>query len=297
MKRIRWTFVTLIVCFSLFFALGRVTLGAINIIDIHGFVYVLTVVAVTVVILVPRLAQASPLTLLSFWLGIFVLLELFLFDPRPLWGGVYTYLSLTEVAGFLLLVFLGRHAGLQLQRLDEAVRYVSLAQKGQNLLKVEDAGRKIRREMTRSRHFHRALSVVLVEPHNRLDEVAVPEIVAEIQREVAGNYAAARVADVIGSQIRVVDTVLEDGDGTRFVILCPEIGQRGSNLLAERISQSVREAVNIEVTYGVSTFPEEALTFESLVARAGEQLDRRRASGKERQSSVPVQPEVLKAEM
>lgn len=94
----------------------------------------------------------------------------------------------------------------------------------------------------------------------------------EIELAVAERSMAVKLADVLGEQLRVVDTVLEDRENGAFVIMCPEVDGLGTSLLAEQIRQTVTDHLGLTVHCGTASFPEEAITFESLVSEAYRKL-------------------------
>jgi hypothetical protein len=295
MKHFQWSLIKLLISLSIFLTIERLDFGQSNVIDIHSFVYVLSVTAVVLTILLLGLAKVPVYHLLSFWIGIFIFLKLAVFNQRPFLGGVYTYLTLTEAAFLLLLVYLAYRVAWELWDFQEAVRYVSWADAGQHLLKVEEADAKIRREMMRSRHFHRSLSVVIAQPASQNLEEVTPQLVAEIQQRTAQFYLKAQLAKLIGEQIRVVDIVMEDKENGRFIILCPEIDSQGSNLLTERIYKAVKDQANVDVSFGVASFPDQALTFESLLTRADHHL-RQQQNQTSREIKIHPKQEVLPAQ-
>ncbi|MCA9969287.1 MAG: hypothetical protein KC425_03680 [Anaerolineales bacterium] len=264
----------------------RIDLGQRNLVDIHSFVYLLSLTAVLTTLLWRRLARHAVYWLFSFWAVVYILLKLLVFNQRAFWGGVYTYLTLTELGFLLLLVYLAYRVALDLREFREAARYIALADAGRRLLNVADAAPEIRREMTRSRHFHRSLSVVVVRPAPQDVAAAAPRLVAEIQQATAEFCTAARLAGLIGDQTRVVDTVMADGENGRFILLCPEIDARGVHMLTERIQQALSDQVGVQATFGVASFPNEAVTFEALLAAAGDKLLQ--------QTDQPAQPMIHK---
>jgi hypothetical protein len=133
---------------------------------------------------------------------------------------------------------------------------------------VEDSGDLIQAEMNRSRHYNRSLSIILaaLEP----DEVplALPRMVAEAQEKVIHQYLTARLAETIRGELRRMDMVLEDAKNNRVVVISPEVDDRGSFVLQERLQGSVQRSLGIQAKTGAATYPQVALTFEELVREA-----------------------------
>jgi GGDEF domain-containing protein len=77
-----------------------------------------------------------------------------------------------------------------------------------------------------------------------------------------------RLFNTIKEQLRTVDMVMADRENGRFVILCPEIDAQGANMLTDRIGKALSSQLGINISHGVASFPEEALTFEALLTEA-----------------------------
>lgn len=286
MNHFRWLLVQLLLTFSLFFTIERLNFGQSNPIDIHSFIYVLGTLMVVATILLPWFARLSATRVILFWFFVFILFKLLLVNERSILGGVYTYLTLTEGVFVLALVYLAHQVARAYQDFRQAAEYVSMADAGRHLLNVEDAGREIGREMSRSRHFHRALSVIVVRPDKQSVAKAAPRLVEEIQRNVAELWTAVRLFNTIKEQLRVVDMVMEDRENGRFIILCPEIDAQGANMLTDRIGKALSSQLGVNISHGVASFPEEALTFEALLTEADGHLKRLDSQADE----VDVQP-------
>lgn len=272
MNRFRWLLAQLLITLSLFFSIERFDFGQNNIIDIHSFVYILGTFAVVSTILLPRFARLPASGVILFWFFIFILFKLVLLSERSIWGGIYTYLTLTEAVFVLAMVYLAHQVARYYHEFQQAVEYVALADAGRHLLKVEDAGQEIGREMSRSRHFHRTLSVVIVKPDKQSMVKAAPRLVEEVQQNVAELWTAVRLSNTIKEQLRVVDMVMEDRENGRFIILCPEIDAQGANMLTERIGKALSNQLGVNISYGIASFPKQALTFETLLTEADSHL-------------------------
>ena len=295
MKRLNWSLVKLFIGLAVFFNIERLDFSQtnnINLIDINSFVYVLGIVAILVVIFVPSVSRLSLPLLTSFSFGIFLLFKLAIQQQRPLMGGLYTYLTLTEGTFLILLVYLAYEVAGALRELKEMAEYVALSNTGIHLPQLDEAGSKIRREMTRSRYYHRAFSVIVVKPEKHSLDIAVPSLMEEIERGVANRFMSAKLARALVERLRVVDTVLEDQENDAFVVLCPEVDTFGTSLLAEHIRQTALDQLGLTVHCGTASFPDEAITFEALVQEAYRNL---RPGEVTPTPSTPAQPEAVRA--
>ncbi len=88
---------------------------------------------------------------------------------------------------------------------------------------VEDADEEIEIEMFRSRHTHRSLGVVVVEPNANSIEVAMHRMVQEVQQSMMQNY----VVNNMRKQAEVNICAGTDPDFRRtkpgrFIVFCPD---------------------------------------------------------------------------
>lgn len=272
MNQFKISLVNLVLGLAIFFNVERLDFGQRNFIDIQTFVYPLGMAAVVSLLLWPRLARASASLSLTFWLGTFLVCKLLFFNDRPVLGGVFTYLTVTEVGLVGLLVVLAHRVGGGLEDFLEAVKCITLERVGQQVVQVEAAGEVVRAEMTRSRHYQRPLSVIVAVPKSEEMQSALPALVREAEEAFVHRYASARMASLIRKELRLMDTVLEDRKNRRFIILCPEINGQNSTVLIDRIRTAVEKELGIEVQCAAASFPDKALTFEELVSQAQVQL-------------------------
>ena len=136
---------------------------------------------------------------------------------------------------------------------------------------IDSEHQRIKIELTRSRRYHRPLSLVVVESESEDGELT-KEAFRNIQHDLLTRFTTARVGQIIDDRIRQTDLVLRDYKG-RFIILCPETDLPSASLLAKRIAQSINERTSLRVLWGVAAFPEEALTFEDLLQKARQRLN------------------------
>jgi GGDEF domain-containing protein len=275
MRGLRRSLIQLLLGLTLFFNIERLDFGQANIIDIQSFVYVLGLIAVLSTISLSLLIQISPSVAVALWLALFLLFKVLVFNERPVLGSIYTYLTVTEAGLITILVVLAYQVAHALNEYGQAVEKVMVADRGQQILQVDEAAEIVETEMRRSRHYHRALSVVVAIPEQDGVQVILPRLVQEAQQALIHRYAAARLADTMRQELRRMDTVLEDRKNGRFVILCPEVDEQGTNTLIEHLRTAVAEKLGISIDFGVSSFPDNALTFEELVRQAEMRVNHR----------------------
>jgi hypothetical protein len=130
-------------------------------------------------------------------------------------------------------------------------------------IEMDASSEQIKIEFGRSRRYHRSLSLLAVHVYPK-DEEPVREVLKNLQQDVLTRLSNARIGQAIGETIRHTDILIRDHLG-RFVILCPETNLESAKFLAERIFRSIEERTGLHVNCGVSSFPDEAITFEDLL--------------------------------
>lgn len=103
----------------------------------------------------------------------------------------------------------------------------------------------------------------------------------------AGDAVLRRVAEVLGSSVRLVDTIARSG-ADEFVVVAP--GSAGG-IVAQRIIDGVAAAAatdgsDVSVSAGVAHFPADGTTADDLLGAARVALDAARAAGRGRLSST-----------
>jgi len=106
----------------------------------------------------------------------------------------------------------------------------------------------------------------------------------------AGDRVLKAFAELVSGQIRGMDLFARWG-GEEFIIFLPEIPKEIAARVAERIrgtlekyeiSLSEEIALKITASFGVASFPEDALSFEGVIKKADERLYRAKETGRNR---------------
>jgi hypothetical protein len=276
MKHLPWVMVALVVDLAIIFNIERLDYGQENVIDIASFVYVLGLLAVVAVIGVPGLRRWRAAALGAVLAGAYFVLKAAFFTflgGHPLIGGIYTYLSITELALLMFTVWLAHKTTRAIVDFEEAVRKVTFPDSNKRIRQLDDAVDEIQLEMFRSRHYHHPLSIVVVKPAPGVIESSLHQAVQEIQQAMLHTYLLNSMARGLSGYIRRTDLILEQRDEGRFIILCPDTNAEDLRLLAEYIQAIAQEQMGTQVVCGTASFPDEAITFEELLRQAEARLN------------------------
>jgi hypothetical protein len=273
MSHFRGLIVTILIGLTIFFNLERLNLAQANVINLASFVYIIGIVALISTIAIPILWRSSVVVSFGIWLSIYFLCKIFLFNDRLIIGGIYTYLTITEVSLLSVLIWLGHKVAYTLHDFEEAIANISLAQVGSRVRPLEKASDAIKGEMLRSRRFHRPLSVVVIIPEPESIKARLHHIVQEIQRAMMARYVFTSLAHVISNYVERTNLVIEHSEQNRFILLCPETEAADTDQLIEHIRTIAAEKMGVSLACGAASFPEQALTFEELINQAEKNLN------------------------
>ncbi len=269
MQKLRIFVVVLIAGLSFFFNIERLDFGETNIINIASFVYVLGFLAVGLTLAIPQLQYIKLSAAMTLWGAIYILAKAFIFNQRPFIGGIYTYLSVTELAMLLALVWMAYQVSGATQAFEDAVEKITLGRaEGAHVKDLADAQDDIRREMFRSRHYNRPLGVIAVQPNLDITNPDAHRIIREAQAAMVNSYIINNVANTLQKYLRPTDMILEDRETQRFYIICPETPLNDLKILLEYVQDVTTEELGVTATCGFATFPDEAVVFEDLLDKS-----------------------------
>ncbi len=271
MRRLPTSIVAFIIGLAIFYNIERLDFGQQNVVDIDSFVYVLGLVAVVSVIWGPLLRRANVLVSFAVWFSIYISVKLLLtvvLGRHPLLGGIYTYLSITEAALLLIVVWLAHTVASALDDFEGAVEKVTFIDNNKRIRRLDEATDEIQHEIFRSRHYHHPLSIVIVKPEPGFIQTALHRAVQEVQQTMVKTYVINSMVQTFSKYIRRTDLILEQRDQERFMILCPDTTASDLTLLVEYLQVVAQERFGASVACGTATFPDEAITFEELMRQA-----------------------------
>jgi GGDEF domain-containing protein len=238
------------------------------IINFASYFYLTVMFAVPTTLFFPSIARVSSYIPLSIWAVIYVIL-LQMIDRKLTAGSDLSVI----VVEFVLLeagVWFAHQLAVQIGHAESVMDALALTAFPNRVHDIDSETQRIKIEFTRSRRYHRPLSLVVIEMETE-NEKTIREMLKSIQHDLLNRFTSARVGQIIDERIRQTDLLLKDHTG-KFIILCPETDIESVSLLATRIVQAVRERTSMQVLWGAAAFPDEALTFDDLLQKARERL-------------------------
>ena len=272
MHQFKTHLLSLLVSLAFLFNIERLDVGQESVLNIETFVYFLAIFLTITILLLPVFSRHRVRVTIAFTVILYVICKLFLFGHRPFLNEPYIYVTATEITLLAVVAVTAQRLSKHFDAFQQGVEMMSITLNGKHLQTVTKAASDIRRELTRSRHYHRPLSVIVVEPDRQSFEYSLPRIIEEMQRAAKNRFARVKLAQTMEKHLRLMDLILEEeGDNNHFIILCPEVDREGSAVIVERV-EAVMNQVGIAVQCRIATFPEDALTFEGLVNQAKAKL-------------------------
>ncbi len=240
---------------------------------LDGILFPFVAVAVVTTLVLPTFRTWSNLVVAFLWSAIYLAVW-YVFGAHVVALAEALPLVAVEMILLTIAILLSRDVAVYVYELEHTIDKLIYASFSGRTLLLEDAMDDIKTELTRSRRYHRPLSLILIEPDaNSLREEFQPTL-KEIQQHMARRYTMAHLAEVLNKEARRTDMIIKQGHPERFILLCPETPSSNTNTLVNRIVDSAREHTGVSVGFGIASFPEEALTFEELINKAHSKMYR-----------------------
>ena len=256
---------------AVIFVLGQADYSGRPIINFASYFYLSVMIAVPVTLFFPSISNISVYVPLIVWGGVYMLLLRIIQRNLSADPGDFAVIVL-EVVLLEGGVWFAHQLAVQISKAESVMDALALTAFPNRAHDIDSETQRIKLEFTRSRRYHRPLSLVVIESETE-DEKTMREMLKSVQHDLLNRFSSARIGQIIDDRIRQTDLVLRDHSG-RFVILCPETDLNNAILLGRRISHAIMERTNHNVLFGTATFPEEALTFDDLLQKARERLSR-----------------------
>jgi hypothetical protein len=239
-------------------------------IDFAKYFYFMVMVSVPVTIFFPLTTRVSVYVPVVIWTSIyFVMLQVL--DRTASSPNSTLAIILLEFALVALGVWLAYQLASGIGHAESVIDAMALSAFPNRTQGIHEASKQIRVEITRSRRYHRPLSMVVLQA-NISATMTLDQMLLSIQKDISSKFSFARIGQVIDECIRQTDMVFRD-QSSRFVILCPETDYGNAQILAKRVESAIQERLDIAVLWGAAAFPDDALNFEDLMDTAVARLD------------------------
>jgi len=180
-------------------------------------------------------------------------------------------LTVTEICVITLTTILARWVSNGLSEFESAIANITIGQVGKLPEPFSTGQGEMYREVRRARHYQRPLTLMAIGVEEESVRVALDRMVQEVQRAMMKQYVLSGVSKTLCDELADYNTIAQRND--HFLALLPEVTPEKLTDLIERLRRTVSERVGVTLQIGTASFPEDAVTFESLVEKAVGEMD------------------------
>lgn len=289
MLRLNRYILGLVVWLAFLFNIERFDLdiGNTQVSNIASSIYVVSLLVVIAGILLPQWKPVPVWVLQALGAGSFV--AAIMSGHRPVWGGVYTYISLVELAAVLISATLGYMVGRLSADFVATVRSLLFADMDDRVYSADKAENAVRREMQYSRRANRPLSVMVLDANSDGAKVELRATAHEIQRLLVKRHSLVALTRLMTQTLRRTDFVVDQTAEGRLVLVMPELRADQTTSIIDRLNERAQRRLGVSLNCSVATFPDQGLTFEELMSQAERNL---RPTVSERRSELLAGQEI-----
>ena len=259
MKRMRFLVALLVIWLFLFYNIERLSKP----IDITDVAYTFVPLVAALTICVPRLRHLPLWVHLVIPAMVFLVLKAWL--KSRVWGTALP-LTVMEICVIAVTIILARWVSNGMGEFESAIAHITIGQVD-TLAKPFSTGQaEMYREIRRARHHQRPLALMAVGVDEKLMRVALDRMVQEVQQAMMKRYLLSDVARTLCHKLEDYNVIARTND--HFLVLLPEVTSEQLPDLIGRLRQAVSEQVGVIPQIGTASFPEDAVTFDSLVEQA-----------------------------
>jgi hypothetical protein len=263
MKKIRFYLLVLLAWFFGFYNVERLIAD----INMSSFVYPL-VAAYSLLLITSPLANRLSLAWLSLaGLGIYLPLN-YAFGHTVSDFGLP--LIITEMVSIIITIFLSSKVSRRINGLRTEILRLTVGSASVAARPFHTAQADCYREIRRARHYNRPAAILSISPTKESVDLSINRFIAEAQNSIIRQYIVARTADLLHTALKETDVITMRND--HFLVLLPETTNEHLPIILERLQKSAQDSLGLTLNVGVSSFPDDAVTFESLVESAEERM-------------------------
>ena len=264
MKRMRFLVAMLFIWLFLFYNIERLSKP----VDIDGVAYIFVPIVAALTVSIPRMRQVPLWLLLVVPVPIFLVLKAW--RGSPVWGAAMP-LTVTEICVLAVTIILARWVSNGVGEFESAIAHITIGEVDMLAEPFSKGQAAMYRELRRARHHQRPLAVMAVGVEEESVQVALDRMVQEVQQAMMKRYVLSDVAKTLCHRLEDYNVIAQTND--HFLILLPEVTQDLLPDLVSRLRQTVSEQVGVTLQIGIAAFPNDAVTFDSLVEMAVKEMN------------------------
>ena len=258
MRRMRFILSSLIAWLFFFYNFERLSPS----IDLTGIAYLFVPIVAILIIIVPLGRRAPLLGVLLVSLVSFLALKILgsqeWASPLPL--------TIIEMGVIGVTVALARQVGSGLEEFEQVVAHITIGQSGRFSESFSSGQIEMYRELKRARHYERPVTMMAVGMSEGSIQVALDRMVQEAQRAMMKQYVLSTIASTLCDELEDYNLITRHND--HFLVLLPEVKGDDVEAFVEQLQRAMQEQLGVNLQIGLASFPDDAVTFDGLVATA-----------------------------
>jgi len=225
--------------------------------------YILVPAVAVIIVLVPHLYKVSLGVLLITPVVIFLVLKTLL--EEHVWGATLP-LTVTEACAIALTVILARWVSIKVNEFEMAVGHITIGQTDNMSNPFSTSQVEMYQELRRARRYHRPLALISIGIQDESIKVALDRMVQEVQQTMMKRYVVSGVAKTLCDKLDDHDIIAHSNGN--FLVLLPEVTPQELDRLIDDLHDEVSRQIGVVLQIGAASFPDDAVTFDSLVEKA-----------------------------
>ncbi len=271
MKKLEFSIVILIVWLILLFNIERLT----KTVDIRSYTYIFVAFVAAVTVMFPKLSRGAFSLMLVVIVPVYLILKP-VFEAgtweKNLFEGYAFPITVTQVGAIVLTGIFARQISLKLVEFNQIIADITFGRIGTPPPRFSDEQGIMYNEMNRARRFQRPLTILAFKVGAKTVQKALPKMMEEVQQTMMKEYVYAWIARILDENLLRYDAIAQRDD--YFIVLLPETTTENVPDIAQRIVGAVETKVDVRLNVGVANFPNDAVTFESLIDLALQNSDK-----------------------
>lgn len=263
MKNLRYSFIAICAWFFFFYNIEKM-FGVVN---IATFVYVLVFVYAILLILLRPLQKMPLYGLLLLSLLPYAILKI---DAGRTVTGPGLPIAVTEISAIWITIVLVKQMACGLEGFRESITKLTVGRLGKEADPFDTGQSQIYQEIRRARRYQRPATLLAIGAKQHEIQESLDRFIIDAQREIIDRYVEARIAEFLSTELGDLNIILQRDD--HFIVLLPEADRDGALKTIKRLRSAGQESLGLELEIGVATFPDEAVTFETLLQNAEEAM-------------------------
>lgn len=276
MSKVTKLLLWLLLYFAFALNLDQIRFNGRTLVELHPLVYFFTAIIVILCLIIFSLRQMpQPLLMLTFSI-VYIALRLIIrqnaVSPNE---SDQLYGIILELALMNLGIFLTHRFTQYLSELEDLINTSILGENKRQIFDLSQVSDMVEGEFNRGRRYNYSISALVID--SKVDIIgqisASPgRVIEDIAQRIRSKYLSARLTKSISEQIRQSDMIVKLDKGSKLLVLFPETPPENARMLANRLQDRAIRELGISFTYGIASFPQDALTFRAILNKAESEL-------------------------